>query len=98
MERFRAFRGCYFPHPLLDGIRKLQKIIRFSPDTWPWLVCLDLQGPQILNEEKTLKHTISAIGVMLSLLLGVSAFAQESAQQDIKDAGHETKQAAKDTG
>ena len=45
-----------------------------------------------------MKHRIAAIGVALSLLLGVSAFAQESAKQDMKDAGHETKQAAKDTG
>ena len=44
-----------------------------------------------------MKSTIAAVGVTVCLLLG-SALAQESAKQDMKDAGHETKQAAKDTG
>lgn len=37
------------------------------------------------------------MAVLVGLLLGAS-YAQDSAKQDIKDAGHETKQAAKHTG
>ena len=44
-----------------------------------------------------MKRFIAWIGLSLVLLLGVS-FAQDSAKQDMKDAGHETKEAAKDTG
>ena len=33
-----------------------------------------------------------------AMALSLSAFAQDSAKQDMKDAGHETKQAAKDAG
>ncbi len=40
-----------------------------------------------------MKLTIAAI-----LALGLSAFAQEGAKQDMKNAGHETKEAAKDLG
>jgi hypothetical protein len=39
--------------------------------------------------------TVAITGVMA---LGLSAFAQDSAKQDMKDAGHETKNAAKDVG
>jgi hypothetical protein len=40
------------------------------------------------------------VGLMLVLLAGLmgAAFAQDSAKQDMKDAGHETKEAAKDAG
>ena len=44
-----------------------------------------------------MKRFITWMGLSLAMLLGV-AFAQDSAKQDMKDAGHETKQAAKDTG
>jgi len=43
------------------------------------------------------KRFVTGIGLLWTLLLGLS-FAQDSAKQDMKDAGHETKQAAKDTG
>ena len=44
-----------------------------------------------------MKGFITWMGLSLVLLLGTS-FAQDSAKQDMKDAGHETKQAAKDAG
>jgi len=47
--------------------------------------------------ESNVKRFLTCGAASLALLLGV-AFAQDSAKQDIKDAGHETKQAAKDTG
>ena len=52
---------------------------------------------QIRIQENPVKRFVAWIGLSLVLLFGVS-FAQDSAKQDIKDAGHETKQAAKDTG
>src|SRR6201987_2713621 len=48
-------------------------------------------------QEIKVKRFIAWIGLSLVMLFGVS-FAQDSAKQDMKDAGHETKQAAKDTG
>jgi hypothetical protein len=48
-------------------------------------------------QENNVKRFATWLGLSLVLLLGVS-FAQDSAKQDIKDAGHETKQAAKDAG
>ena len=41
-----------------------------------------------------------SMGLFIALLVGLmgSGFAQDSAKQDMKDAGHETKQAAKDAG
>jgi Ni/Co efflux regulator RcnB len=39
--------------------------------------------------------TATIIGAMA---LSLSAFAQDSAKQDIKDAGHDSKEAAKDVG
>ena len=41
---------------------------------------------------------ILAVVMTSALALSLSAFAQESAKQDMKDAGHETKNAAKDVG
>jgi hypothetical protein len=41
-----------------------------------------------------------SMGLFIALLVGLmgSGFAQDSAKQDMKDAGHETKPAAKDAG
>ena len=44
-----------------------------------------------------MKRFITWMGLSLVMLLGM-AFAQDSAKQDMKDAGHETKEAAKDAG
>jgi len=44
------------------------------------------------------KRAITLFAMILSLLLGVVSFAQDSAKQDMKDAGQQTKQAAKDAG
>ncbi len=56
-----------------------------------------LRPSQFKSQEIKVKRFIAWIGLSLVLLFGVS-FAQDSAKQDMKDAGHETKQAAKDTG
>ena len=48
-------------------------------------------------QENNVKRFMMWMGLSLVLLLGVS-FAQDSAKQDMKDAGHETKQAAKNVG
>ena len=50
-----------------------------------------------LIQENNVKQWIAVMGLSLAVLLGVG-WAQETAKQDMKDAGHETKQAAKDTG
>ena len=50
-----------------------------------------------LIQENNVKRWIAGMGLSLVLLLGVG-WAQNTAKQDMKDAGHETKQAAKDTG
>jgi hypothetical protein len=47
-------------------------------------------------QENAVKQLMTLLA--LSLLFGLTSMAQDSAKQDIKDAGHETKQAAKDTG
>ncbi len=44
-----------------------------------------------------MKRIFSAT-IIGAMALSLSAFAQDSAKQDMKDAGHETKQAAKDVG
>jgi len=54
-------------------------------------------GPNDHFQENNVRRCIAWIGLSLVLLLGVS-FAQDSAKQDMKDAGHETKNAAKDVG
>jgi hypothetical protein len=56
-----------------------------------------LRPSQFKSQEIKVKRFIAWIGLSLVLLFGAS-FAQDSAKQDMKDAGHETKQAAKDTG
>ena len=56
-----------------------------------------LRPSQFKSQEIKVKRFIAWIGLSLVLLFGVS-FAQDSAKQDMKNAGHETKQAAKDTG
>jgi hypothetical protein len=48
-------------------------------------------------QESNVKRLIAWMGLSVILLFGM-AFAQDSAKQDMKDAGHEAKQAAKDTG
>jgi hypothetical protein len=50
------------------------------------------------TQENIVNRLITSAGVMLSLVIGTASFAQDSAKQDMKDAGHETKQAAKDVG
>jgi hypothetical protein len=55
------------------------------------------KGNQRQIQGSAMKRFIMWIGLSLVLLLGVS-FAQDTAKQDMKDAGHEAKQAAKDTG
>ena len=50
-----------------------------------------------LIQENNVKQWIAGTGLSLAVLLG-GGWAQETARQDMKDAGHETKQAAKDTG
>jgi len=52
---------------------------------------------QFTIQEFPMKRFVAWLGLSLVLMFGVS-LAQDSAKQDIKDAGHETKQAAKDTG
>ena len=47
---------------------------------------------------KTLALTTAAAIFGATLLLTPAAFAQDSAKQDMKDAGHDTKQAVKKTG
>jgi hypothetical protein len=42
-----------------------------------------------------MKRTLAAV-MTASLALALSAFGQDSAKQDMKSAGHETKEAAKD--
>jgi ABC-type nickel/cobalt efflux system permease component RcnA len=60
---------------------------------------LHFVGSTNLNfQENNVKRFITWMGLSLVLLLGVLSFAQDSAKQDMKDAGHETKQAAKDAG
>ena len=44
-----------------------------------------------------MKRIFSAV-IVSAMALSLSAFAQDSAKQDMKDAGHETKEAAKDAG
>jgi hypothetical protein len=56
-----------------------------------------LRPSQFKFQEIRVQRLIASIGLSLVLLFGVS-FAQDSAKQDMKNAGHETKQAAKDTG
>ena len=45
-----------------------------------------------------MKRAITLFAMILSLLLGVVSFAQDSAKQDMKDAGHATKKTAKKAG
>jgi DNA mismatch repair protein MutH len=52
---------------------------------------------QFKVQENPVKRFVTWVGLTLVLLFGAS-FAQDSAKQDMKDAGHETKEAAKDTG
>jgi hypothetical protein len=61
----------------------------------PHLYTYNINRVQI--EESKVKRFMTWMGLSLVLLLGVS-FAQDSAKQDMKDAGHETKDAAKDVG
>jgi hypothetical protein len=50
--------------------------------------------------ENEMGRIAKSISLFVALFVGLmgSGFAQDSAKQDMKDAGHETKQAAKDTG
>ena len=45
-------------------------------------------------------HVLKITGVVFAatMFLATGAYAQDSAKQDMKDAGHDTKVAAKDTG
>jgi hypothetical protein len=64
-----------------------------SPNRFPRLT----ESTQFKFQEKKVKSFITWMGLSLVLLFGM-AFAQDSAKQDMKDAGHETKDAAKDVG
>jgi hypothetical protein len=55
---------------------------------------------KFITQENYVRNLGEYLGLSLVLSVGLTGamLAQESAKQDMKDAGHETKQAAKDTG
>lgn len=73
-------------------------LLQTLPDAAPTRRNLHFSRVNDFNfQENNVKRFLTCMAASLALLLGVAS-AQDSAKQDMKDAGHETKQAAKDTG